>query len=65
MCLIILLPESELHILGYFFHYLIGHNAEDLIGGMAFLLYDRALHNLLMLYRLVWQPKLHRMLGMH
>ena len=32
---------------------------------VAFLLYDRALHNLLMLYRLVWQPKLHRMLGMH
>ena len=26
---------------------------------------SRALHNLLMLYRLVWQPKLHRMLGMH
>ena len=35
------------------------------MGNVAFLLYDRALHNLLMLYRLVWQPKLHRMLGMH
>ena len=33
MCLIILLPESELHILGYFFHYIIRHNTEDLIGG--------------------------------
>ena len=35
------------------------------MGNVAFSLYDRALHNLLMLYRLVWQPKLHRMLGMH
>ena len=35
------------------------------MGNVALLLYDRALHNLLMLYRLVWQPKLHRMLGMH
>ena len=35
------------------------------MGNVAFLLYDRALHNLHMLYRLVWQPKLHRMLGMH
>ena len=35
------------------------------MGNVAFLLYDRALHNLLMLYRLVWQPKLHRMPGMH
>ena len=34
-------------------------------GQCGLLLYDRALHNLLMLYRLVWQPKLHRMLGMH
>lgn len=34
-------------------------------GQRGLLLYDRALHNLLMLYRLVWQPKLHRMLGMH
>ena len=34
------------------------------MGNVAFLLYDRALHNLLMLYRLVWQPKLHRMLTM-
>ena len=33
MCLIILLPESELHILGYFFHYIIGHNTENLISG--------------------------------
>ena len=33
------------------------------MGNVAFLLYDRALRNLLALYRLVWQPKLHRMLG--
>ena len=33
------------------------------MGNVAFLLYDRAIHNLLQLYRLVWQPKLHRMLG--
>lgn len=33
------------------------------IGNVAFLLYDRALHNLLQLYRLVWQPRLHKMLG--
>ena len=32
VCLIILLPESELHILGYFFHYIIRHNTEDLVG---------------------------------
>lgn len=35
------------------------------MGNVAFLLYDRALHNMLMVYRLVWQPKLHKMLGMH
>ena len=35
------------------------------MGNVAFLLYDRALHNMLMLYRLVWQPKLHKMLGVH
>lgn len=35
------------------------------IGNVAFLLYDRALHNMLMLYRVVWQPKLHKMLGIH
>ena len=33
------------------------------MGNVAFLLYDRAIHNLLQLYRLVWQPKLHKMLG--
>ena len=33
------------------------------MGNVAFLLYDRALHNLLMMYRLVWQPKLHKTLG--
>ena len=33
------------------------------MGNVAFLLYDRALRNLLAVYRLVWQPKLHRMLG--
>ena len=32
------------------------------MGNVAFLLYDRAIHNLLQLYRLVWQPKLHKML---
>ena len=34
-----------------------------LIGNVAFLLFDRALANLLRLYRLVWQPRLHKMLG--
>ncbi|MBQ7860309.1 MAG: hypothetical protein IJ347_09290 [Faecalibacterium sp.] len=34
-----------------------------LIGNIAFLLLDRALVNLLRLYRYVWQPRLHRMLG--
>ena len=33
------------------------------MGNVAFLLYDRAIHNLLQLYCLVWQPKLHKMLG--
>lgn len=33
------------------------------MGNIAFLLYDRALHNMLMMYRLVWQPKLHKTLG--
>ncbi len=33
------------------------------IGNVAFLLYDRALINLLRVYRLVWQPRLHRMAG--
>ena len=32
------------------------------MGNVAFLLYDRALHNLLQVYRLVWQPRLHKML---
>lgn len=36
-----------------------------LIGNAAFLLYDRALRNMLQIYRLVWQPKLHRLLGRH
>lgn len=34
-----------------------------LIGNVAFLLYDRALVNLLKVYRLIWQPRLHKMLG--
>ena len=33
------------------------------MGNVAFLLYDRALHNMLMMFRLVWQPKLHKTLG--
>ena len=33
------------------------------MGNVAFLLYDRALHNLLQVYQLVWRPKLHKMLG--
>ncbi len=33
------------------------------MGNAAFLLYDRALHNLLQVYQLVWRPKLHKMLG--
>lgn len=28
------------------------------MGNAAFLLYDRALHNMLMLYKVVWQPRL-------
>ncbi len=36
-----------------------------LIGNVAFLLYDRALANLLKAYQLFWQPKLHKMLGWH
>ena len=35
------------------------------MGNVAFALYDRALCNLLLLYKLKWQPKLHKMLGMH
>ena len=35
------------------------------IGNVAFALYDRALCNMLLLYKLKWQPKLHKMLGMH
>lgn len=34
-----------------------------LIGNAAFLLYDRALVNMLAAYRLVWQPRMHKMLG--
>ena len=32
------------------------------LGNAAFLLYDRALRNLLQVYRLVWQPRLHKLL---
>ena len=32
------------------------------MGNVAFLLYDRALHNMLQVYRLLWQPRLHKML---
>ena len=35
------------------------------MGNVAFALYDRALCNLLLLYKLKWQPELHKMLGMH
>ena len=35
------------------------------MGNVAFALYDRALCNMLLLYKLKWQPKLHKMLGMH
>lgn len=33
------------------------------IGNVAFLLYDKALRNMLAMYRAVWQPRLHKMLG--
>lgn len=33
------------------------------LGNVAFLLYDRALVNLLRVYNLLWRPRLHRMLG--
>ena len=33
------------------------------IGNAAFLLFDRALANLLRVYKLLWQPRLHKMLG--
>lgn len=35
------------------------------IGNVAFLLYDKALVNLRRAYKLLWQPRLHRMLGRH
>ena len=35
------------------------------MGNVAFALYDHALCNMLLLYKLKWQPKLHKMLGMH
>jgi len=35
------------------------------LGNVAFVLYDKALLNLLRIYRLIWQPRLHRMLGHH
>lgn len=34
-----------------------------LIGNVAFLLFDRALVNLMKVYKLIWQPRLHKMLG--
>ena len=34
-----------------------------LLGNVAFLLFDRALANLARLYKLLWQPRLHKMLG--
>ena len=34
-----------------------------LIGNAAFLLFDRALVNLMRVYRMLWQPRLHKMLG--
>jgi hypothetical protein len=34
-----------------------------LIGDVAFLLYDRALVNLLRIYDRIWRPRLHRMIG--
>ena len=37
--------------------------APDVYKRQAFVLYDRALHNMLMMYRLVWRPKLHKTLG--
>lgn len=33
------------------------------IGNVAFLLYDKALVKLMRAYKLLWQPRLHRMLG--
>ena len=33
------------------------------MGNAAFLLFDRALRVMLQMYRLVWQPRLHKMLG--
>ncbi len=33
------------------------------IGNIAFLLYDKALVNLIRAYRLIWQPRLYKMLG--
>ena len=36
-----------------------------LMGNVAFLLFDRALANLLRVYKLLWQPRLHKMLGKH
>lgn len=35
------------------------------LGNAAFVMYDRALLRLLQMYRLVWQPKLHKTLGWH
>ena len=47
-------------------HYGAGRLAGDAGHGQcSFLLYDRALHNMLMLYKVVWQPRLHKMLGVH
>ena len=47
-------------------HYGAGRLAGDAGHGQStFLLYDRALHNMLMLYKVVWRPRLHKMLGVH
>lgn len=35
------------------------------MGNVAFLLFDRALRNMLQLYCILWRPKLHKMLGWH
>lgn len=36
-----------------------------LLGNAAFLLYDKALRNMLAMYRYKWQPRMHKMLGWH
>ena len=34
-----------------------------IVGDIAFLLFDKALVNLMRVYRLIWQPRLHKMTG--